>query len=104
QARAQAAAGHDEGLVGGRYDRTRFIAAADEMHDLQPVALVEPDLLIGGSRHDLEIALYRDLSGIERQLPEQAFDRQRTRKFPGFSVKTQAQHHRRLSLLFPFFL
>ena len=54
------------GLSSRRHIHWR-IAAADEMHDLEPVALGHRDLVIGGTRHDLEIALHRDLGGVEPQ-------------------------------------
>ena len=64
------------------------VAAADELDDLQPVALGQPDRPVGRARHDLEIAFDRHLGRVEREVPEQLVDRQRARKLAGFSVKT----------------
>ncbi len=82
------AAGDDERLVGDGRGAAHVVAAADELHDLEPVALGQPDRPVGRARHDLEIALDRDLGRVERQVPEQRGDRHRARKIAVFAVKT----------------
>jgi hypothetical protein len=54
----------------------RVIAAADEMHDLQLVAILDQHGIQRRARHDLQIALDRDLRRIEAKLPRQARKRQ----------------------------
>ncbi len=51
-----------------------MIAAADEMDDLQLVAILEQDLRKGRARHHFEIALDRDLLGRQAQLVGQGSD------------------------------
>ena len=60
------------GLSSARHIHRR-IAAADEMHDLEPVAIADRHLVIGGARHDLKIALHRDLGGVKPQAVQQGF-------------------------------
>ena len=47
-------------------------AASDEMHDLEPVAIGDLHLVIGGAGHDLQVALHRDLGGVQPQADQQA--------------------------------
>jgi len=65
------------------------IAAADEMHDLQPITLAQADLAIGRARHDLQVALERDLARVEAELPEQVGHRQRRGECPLLAVDHQ---------------
>ena len=46
------------------------------MHDLETVAIAHRDLVIGGARHDLKIALDSDLGRVQPQAGKQAFDGQ----------------------------
>ena len=73
QARGQPPAGHFPGIVVGI---GLGVAAADEMHDLQPVAVTYDGLRIGRARHDLQVAFKRDLARIQAQLIEQLADGQ----------------------------
>jgi len=53
------------------------------VHDLKLVALGKPGALIGALRHDLEIALDRDLARVEAKLGQQRRDGQRGRRAGG---------------------
>ena len=51
-----------------------MIAAADEMDDLKLIAIGNHNLTQRRSRHHREIALDRDLAGIEADIDQQALD------------------------------
>ena len=63
------------------------IAAADEMHDLQPVAMAQRHIAIGGTRHNLQIALHRDLGRVQAQALEQAAYAERPLQLPRLAIQ-----------------
>ena len=60
-------------------------AAADELHDLDAVALGQGGMGVLGARHDLEVALDRHLARVQPQLLRQGRDG-RSRHLPGLAV------------------
>ena len=60
----------------GRAGRGIGSAAADEVDDLDAVALADEFGVVAGARHDLEVALDRDLPRIEAAVGEQLRHRQ----------------------------
>ena len=74
QPRAEAPA-RDLPTVVVRRHRRRVGTAADEVHDLEPVAGGDGGLVVGAPRHDLKITLDRDLARIEAEPHHDAMDR-----------------------------
>ena len=59
------------------------------MHDLELVALAQAGAPIGALRHDLEVALDRDLACVEPELVEQRGDRERAVEAVDLAVDTE---------------
>src|SRR5579862_5950138 len=64
-------------------------AASDEVHDLNAVAVDEPRLPIGRPRHDLQVALDRDLAPVQTEHRNQRREVTQRRKCPRFSIDGQ---------------
>ena len=79
RARSQAPSGHRP-LV-----RVRG-TAADEVHDLHPVSVVERGFGEGRPAHDLTVALYGDPARVEPEFGEQSRHRHGRVEGPGFPV------------------
>jgi hypothetical protein len=77
-------------IVGGLdRERRRCRAAADEMHDFELIAVREADAVVSALRHDLEIALDRDLARIETELGQERGHGERAVEPMGLTVDLQ---------------
>lgn len=64
------------------------------MHDLQPVTLAYHHLSILGARHDLQIALYGDLRGVQAEPGQQLSHTDNVVDEVGFAVQGDVEGHR----------
>src|SRR5262249_1902580 len=60
------------------------------MHDLEPVALAERRCRVGRTRHDLQVALQRDLARVEAELAQQVEHGQLLQERPFLAVDGQS--------------
>ena len=87
QPRTETPTGDDQIVGRGRVvDRGRVGAAADEMHDLDAVALGEGDVAIARAGHDLQIALQGHLADVEAKRLQELGNRQRRSEFARLAV------------------